>query len=141
MPSMLRPLSIAKAVLNGCGWLSVLLLGSVRCHGQQAQPSGLQDQTPVFTLKVYTNLVQVPTLVLDSDRQPLRRIDFQRFQVSLDGGKQFAPTHVRMEGADPLNVAILIDVGKHRTDLVGDLAGAMAEIATKELHPQDRISI
>jgi hypothetical protein len=141
MRSMLRPLSIAKAVLCACGWASVLLLGGVRCRGQQAQASGLQEQTPVFTLKVYTNLVQVPTLVLDSDHQPLPRIDFQRFQVSLDGGRQFPPTHVRMEGTVPLNVAILVDVGKHRADLVVDLAGAMAETAMKELHPQDHISI
>ncbi len=139
---MVRPLSTAKAVLHACGWVSVLLLGSACCRGQQAQPSGLQEQAPVFTLKVYANLVQVPTLVLDSDRQPLPQIDFRRFLVSLDSGKQFAPTHVRMEGADPLSLAILIDVGvKHRSDLVGELAAATAEMATKELHPQDRISI
>jgi hypothetical protein len=47
-----------------------------------------------------------------------------------------------MEGADPLNLAILIDVGiKRRSDLVTDLAGAIAEMAPKELHPQDRVSI
>ena len=134
MRSMVRLLSIAKGVLNACGWSSVLL-GSLCCGAQQ-------DQTPVFTLKVYTNLVQVPTLVLDHDRQPMHPIDFQRFQVSLDSGKQFAPTHVRMEGGDPLNLAILVDVGvKQRSDLVQDLAAATAEMATKELHPQDRISI
>jgi len=134
MPSMMRSGSIAKALLNACGCLSVLLAGI--CCGAQ------QDQTPVFTLKVYANLVQVPTLVLDHDREPLRQIDFQRFQVSLDGGKQFAPTHVRMEGEDPLSLAILIDVGgKERSDLVAALSGATAEMAANHLRPQDRVSI
>ncbi len=142
MRSMVWRLSIAKAVLNACGWSSVLLLGSARCSAQQAQPSGWQEQTPVFTLKVYTDLVQVPTLVLDHDRQTLPRIDFRRFQVSLDSGKEFAPTHVRMEGEDPLSLAILIDVGgKERSGLVAGLADATAEMAKKELHPQDRVSI
>ncbi len=134
MPSMVRPLSIAKAVLNACGWSSVLL-ASLCCAAQQ-------EQTPVFTLKVYTDLVQIPTLVLDHDRQPLPRINFQRFQVSLDSGRQFAPTHVRMEGEDPLSLAILVDVGgKERNELTAGFADAIAEMAKKELHPQDRISI
>ena len=134
MPSMVRPFPIAKAVLNACGWLSVLLM--TLCCGAQ------QDQTPVYTLKVYTDLVQVPTLVLDHDRQTLPRINFQRLRVSLDSGKEFAPTHVRMEGDDPLSLAILIDVGgKERSELVAGLAAATAEMATKELHPQDRVSI
>ena len=95
MRSMKLPGSIAKAVLYASAWASVVLTSS-RCSAQQAQPGGVQDQTPVFTLKVYTNLVQVPTLVLDHDRHPLPPIKFQRFQVSLDDGKRFAPTHVRL---------------------------------------------
>jgi hypothetical protein len=134
MPSMMRALSIAKAVLKAGGWSSVLLVRL--CCGAQ------QDQTPVFTLKVYTDLVQIPTLVLDHERQPLPRIKFERFQVSLDSGKQFAPTHVRMEGEDPLSLAILIDVGgKEHNEFIAGLADATAEMAKRELHPQDRVSI
>ena len=141
MQAMLRPLLNAKAVWRACACSSVIA-ASACTYSQQAQNPEPQDQKPVFTLKVYTNLVQVPTLVLDHDRQPMRQIDFQRFQVSLDSGKQFAPTHVRMEGEDPLNLAILVDVGvKHRSDLVQDLATATADMVTKELRPQDRISI
>lgn len=133
-------MAIAQVVLRVCMWSGVIA-ASV-CYSQQAQSPQPQDQTPVFTLKVYTNRVQVPTLVLDHDRDPLRHISSGRFQVSLDNGKQFAPTHVRMEGEDPLNVAILIDVGvEQRSDLLQDLAGATAEMATKQLHPQDRVSI
>jgi len=45
------------------------------------------------TLHVYTNLVQIPTLVLGNDRKPMARIDEQRFFVSLDGGRRLRATH------------------------------------------------
>lgn len=141
MPSMPRLGSIANAVLYGCIGTSAVLTGS-HCPAQQAQPAGVKDQTPVFTLKVYTNLVQVPTLVLDHDEQPLPPIDFRRFQVSLDAGKKFAPTHVRLEGDDPLDLAILLDVsGMQRHEIAPGVADAIAAMATKSLHPQDHVSV
>jgi hypothetical protein len=149
MRSMMRPLSIAKAVLYACVktvlyacvWMSVVLT-TAGCPAQQAQPAGVQNQTPVFTLKVYTNLVQVPTLVLDHDQEPLPPIDFRRFQVSLDGGKKFAPTHVRIEGDDPLDLAIVVDVsGTQREGLAQNVTDAAAAMAAKFLYPQDRVSI
>ena len=127
------PISIARAMLQTCVWAGVLLSG-MRCRAQQ-------DQTPVFTLKVYTNLVQVPTLVLDHDRQPLPQIDFRRFLVSLDDGKKFAPTNVRMEGEDPLELAILLDVSGSQRHLIESFADAMATAAAKSLHAQDHVSI
>ncbi len=127
------PNPIASAVLRVCGWACVLL-ATVCCRAQE-------DQTPVFTLKVYANLVQVPTLVLDHDRQPLPPIDFRRFLVSLDEGKKFAPTHVRMEGEDPLELAILLDVSGSQRHLIESFADAMGAIAAKSLHAQDRVSV
>jgi hypothetical protein len=109
---------------------------------QQAQSAGMQGQTPVFTLKVYANLVQVPTLVLDHDQDSLPPINSRRFQVSLDGGKKFAPTHVRIEGDDPLDLVILVDAsGLQREGLAPNVADAAAAMAAKSLHPQDRVSI
>lgn len=134
-------MAIAKAVLRACMWSSVIT-ASVCSYSQQAQSPDPTDQKPVFTLKVYTNLVQVPTLVLDHDRQPLRQVDFRRFLLSLDGGKEFAPTHVRMEGDDPLDIAILVDVGgKEPNQLVPGVADATVVMATKALHPNDRVSL
>jgi hypothetical protein len=117
----------------------VLLAGA--CHGQQAQASGSQGPTPVFTLKVYANLVQVPTLVLDHDQQPLPRIDFGQFRVSLDAGKAFAPTRVRMEGEDPIDLAIVLDVSGSQRHLIQDFAEAAAKMASSSLHVQDHVSI
>lgn len=130
---MPRRHALAKTALRSCVWGTVLLL-SFCCRAQQ-------EQTPVFTLKVYANLVQVPTLVLDRDRQPLPPLDFRRFLVSLDEGKKFAPTHVRMEGEDPLELAILLDVSGSQKHLIGSFADAAANMAAKSLHAQDRVSM
>lgn len=130
---MMRRSAIARTLLLFCAWASVLLPG-VRCRAQQ-------DQKPVFTLKVYANVVQVPTLVLDHDRRPLPPIDFRRFLVSLDQGKRFAPTHVRMEGEDPLELAILLDVSGSQRHLIERFADAMAEMTANSLHAQDHVSI
>jgi hypothetical protein len=119
-------------MLQTCLFASVLVAPCCRAQ---------QDEKPVFTLKVYANLVQVPTLVLDHDRQPLPPIDFRRFLVSLDDGKKFAPTHVRMEGEDPLDLAILLDVSGSERDLLQSFADAATAMAAKSLHAQDRVSI
>jgi hypothetical protein len=118
-----------------------VLLTASRCPAQQAQPAGVQGQTPVFTLKVYTNLVQVPALVLDGDLQPLPRIDFRRFLLSVDGGSQFAPTHVRLEGDDPIDIAILLDLTGEQRHLITSFEQAAATMVANSLGPQDRISI
>lgn len=138
MRSMPRPLSIAKVFLFACAWASA----AVGCLAQQTTPSGTQGQTPVFTLKVYADLVQVPTLVLDHDLQPLPPINPKRFQVSLDGGKKFAPTHVRVEGEDPLDLGILVDASdKQDSDFMGMIGDAVATMAAKSLHAQDHVWI
>ncbi|HEV2579164.1 MAG TPA: hypothetical protein VGU25_18300 [Acidobacteriaceae bacterium] len=129
---MLWPNAIARATLQTCVWAGVLLAPCCRAQ---------QDEKPVFTLKVYTNLVQVPTLVLDHDRQPLPPIDFRRFLVSLDQGKKFVPTNVRMEGEDPLELAILLDVSGSQRHLIESFADAVGGMAAKSLHAQDHVSI
>jgi hypothetical protein len=123
--------SSATAFLCACVGATALL--SSFCCAQQ------QDK-PVFTLKVYANLIQVPTLVLDHDRRPLRRIEPSRFRVSLDGGKKFAPARARIEGEDPLDVAILLDMSGSQRHLISSFANAAGKMASS-LHSQDRISV
>src|ERR1700761_5389946 len=65
-----------------------------------------------FTLHAYTNLVQIPTLVLGKDLTQLPRIDEGRFFVSLDGGRKLRVTHARLEGDDPIALTILLDVSQ-----------------------------
>jgi hypothetical protein len=120
-------------MLRACGWASLLLL-SLCCRAQQ-------KETPVYTLKVYANLVQVPTLVLDSELEPLPPIQFDRFLVSLDGGKKFTPTHVRMEGDDPLSISILLDLTGDQRHLIAGFADAAARMAEVSLHEQDQVTV
>lgn len=101
--------------------------------------SAAQTATP-FTLHAYANLMQFPVLVLDSDHEPMPKIDGRRLQVSLDGGKFFSPPNVRHEGNDPIDLAILLDVNSAEPSLLNTFANALAG-ASKSLQPQDHISV
>jgi VWFA-related protein len=94
-----------------------------------------------MTLHVYANLVQVPTLVLDSSFQPLPPIPSQQFSIRLDSGPAFHPTSMRREGDDPLNLAILMDASGDQERLLGSFGDALAHMSERSLHPQDHVSI
>ena len=83
------------------GWSGVSLVGQ--------EPTAVVDGG-VPTLHVYTNLIQIPTLVLGPDRERLKTpIAESRFSISIDNGPWFRVTHVRMEGDDPVSLSILLD--------------------------------
>lgn len=124
---MLRPGLIAKAVF------CTTLASGMPCMAQG-------DETPAFTLKAYASVIQIPTLVLNSDREPLLRVDASRFPVSLDGGRKFAPAHVRPEGEDPLDITIFLDMSGSQRHLISGFAKAAGKMAAS-LHPQDRITV
>src|ERR1700690_3084897 len=75
--------------------------------GWNGMGAAAQDEAP--TLHVYTNLVQVPTLVLNRNGRPPAPIAEDRFFVSVDGGPKFRVTHARLEGDDPISLAIVLD--------------------------------
>jgi hypothetical protein len=93
------------------------------------------------TLHVYTNLVQIPTLVLGNDRKPMARIDEQRFFVSLDGGRRLRATHARLEGDDPISVTILLDLSQSDPGVMLGADQAIASLAPLSLHAKDEVSI
>ena len=117
---------------------------------QQAQPSSpqpapQQQPTPpdnsTYTLHVYTNLVQIPTLVLSPFLQPLPPITPDKFNISLDAGPHFHPTHVRLEGDDPIDLAILFDASGDAYHLQSALTDSILAFATESLRPHDHVSI
>ncbi|HTC74040.1 MAG TPA: hypothetical protein VK684_00600, partial [Edaphobacter sp.] len=64
---------------------------------QVTVPQAVDGSVP--TLHVYTNLVQVPTLVLTMNQDLIDKpIAESRFSVSIDSGRWFRATHVRREG-------------------------------------------
>jgi hypothetical protein len=106
-----------------------------------------QDGLPVVdggvpTLHVYTNLVQVPTLVLTTTHDPVGKpIAESRFSVSIDSGRWFRATHVRQEGDDPISLSILLDISGDSTGLMPKMGDALGKLAPLLLHPRDRVSI
>jgi hypothetical protein len=98
------------------------------------------QETVPYTLHVYTDLVQIPTLVLSPSRQTLPLIDAGKFRISLDSGPVFQPSHVRLEGDDPITLAVVLDlsINKHLPKSLGE---DLASLVPDYLHPGDHISI
>lgn len=97
-------------------------------------------QSDPATLHVYANLVQVPVLVLSESRRPLPLIEPSRFRISLNGGRPFQLVHVRPEGEDPINLAVLIDQADTDPALLANLDDAVASLVPGSLQPQDTVT-
>jgi hypothetical protein len=96
----------------------------------------------VPTLHVYTNLVQVPTLVLTTNQDLIDKpIAENRFSVSIDSGRWFRATHVRREGEDPISLSILLDVSGDSADLMPKMEDALGKLVPLSLHSRDRVSV
>ncbi len=107
-----------------------------------AQDAPVPQDEPVKTLHVYANLIQIPTLVLDPQRRPLKNpIAANRFSVSIDSGPWFRATHVRQEGDDPISLSILLDVSGDSSELMAKMNAAIANLAPDGLHAKDHVSI
>jgi hypothetical protein len=100
-----------------------------------------QEQPAPFTLHVYTNLVQIPAIVLDSSNEPLQHVDPSKFSISLDSGPVFRPTFVRLQGDDPISLDILLDLSGDENSLLPALRAAIPALAPELLHPVDHVSI
>ena len=104
-----------------------------------------QDQVPVpdhlVTLHAYANLIQLPTMVLDRWGDPVKERPRQKFMISLDSGKPFPATHVRLEGEDPITLSILIDASGSQKDLLYELPNAMGKLLPAGLNPRDHVSV
>jgi len=97
------------------------------------------DATP--TLKVYVNLVQIPVLVLTPGMRRVKPIAADRFSVSLDNGPQFRVTGARLEGQDPISLAIFLDTGDAQEDFLPKIEDAVAGLAAGSLTDRDEVSI
>lgn len=105
------------------------------------QSPGQDGYSGIPTLRVYTNLVQIPTLVLDRNRKPIPALAERRFQVSIDSGPKFRATHVRVEGDDLIALAILVDVESIPSNLRPAVKDAIAKLLPNSLHAGDSVSV
>jgi VWFA-related protein len=99
-----------------------------------------QDTAP-YTLHAYTNLIQVPALVLGEDLKPISSVKREQFAISLDHGPAFEPTQMRMEGDDPISLAVLLDARGDQDDILRLFGQALAGLVPNYLHPADHVSI
>ena len=119
-----------------------LLLAASHIQAQATTPSEEQQpDEPPYTLHVYTDLVQIPTLVLSSSFQAFPLIRADKFNISLDSGPPFHPTHVRLEGDDPIDLAIVLDTSSDAFVMQSALRRSILTFATEALRPQDHVSI
>lgn len=118
------------------GHLALLLLATAvgLCAQQPEKP---------YTLHVYTNRIQIPTLVLKKSRsgvpQPDTELTMSQFGITLDAGPVFHPTGMHVQGDDPINLAVLLDLGPEgvTAGVIGDHLEALA----RQMKPQDRFSL
>lgn len=99
-----------------------------------------QDYRPP-TLHVYPNMMEIPTLVVDRNQDPVSGIAGGRFYVSLDGGPKFRVTHVRPEGNDPISLAIVLDVSQPFPGLMKRMDDAVGGLAPQWLTARDHVSV
>lgn len=95
------------------------------------------QETP--TIRVYTDRVQIPVLVLGSHREDLQPVPASEFRVMMDG-HEFGVT-IRREGDDPLEVSLLVDTSDSRNALLPLLQDAVATLSNTELKPTDHVSV
>jgi hypothetical protein len=120
----------------------VVLVASGSGAALIAQQVPAPSEAPIHTLHVYANLIQIPTLVLDSKWRLLKApIPESRFSISIDYGPWFRATHVRQEGDDAISLSILLDVGGDSSKLMPKIADAIGGLAPLGLHEKDHVSI
>ena len=121
-------------------WVAGLaVLGSGVVLRAQEAPAKAEDQ--ITTLHVYTNSIQIPTVVLGPGRQWLSPIAPDKFSVSIDSGPWFRATHARREGDDPISLTILLDANGESTELFQGVEEAITKAKIFPLRPEDRISV
>ncbi|WP_263382714.1 vWA domain-containing protein [Granulicella arctica] len=132
---------VLATLCRGCIVFALLLLMEVGLGFGQSEVASGTTNDGLMTLHAYVDLVQIPVLVLTPQRKPMRSFDPRKIVVSLNSGRPFAPSHVRLEGDDPLTVAILVDTHEGDNELLPGLADAIDSLVPTSLRPQDTVAV
>ena len=131
----------ALAMLAAMLWMILSPAGARGLAQAPGETRSGEAPDGVLTLHAYENLIQLPVLVLSSQRGWIPPIAAERFQVSMDEGPWFRATHVRREGDDPIALTILLDresLGGAATEAA---AAAIASLGEGGLRPTDSIAV
>lgn len=129
------------AMCQICMLLAALVFGSIAARAQDGKTIPIAPDHP-YTLHVYEDLVQVPSLVLNPLHASYRGLTAANFFISLDSGPKFHPKHIRLEGDDPISVTLLLDDSDVvKNPQVRALDGAVSHLPLNLFGPQDRVSV
>ena len=116
-------------------WLTLFLLCASSLRAQDSDPAS------VPTLHVYTNLIQIPVLVLRNDFTSFPLLAPSRFSISIDNAPVSKPTHVRLESEYPIQLALVFDTIAPVDDILRATATAAAHLPGASLTPRDHLSV
>jgi VWFA-related protein len=123
------------------GFVATLLALVVSGAPLVAQESPAPQPENPYTLHVYANRIQLPTIVIDASGQQVRSLRRDNFDITLDGGTVFHPSAARVAGDDPITLALLLDVSGMGKDIYKHLPELFGALAPDFLHPKDHISV
>lgn len=121
-------------------WRGARFAGFLLVVGLLATVASAQSGAP-YRLHVNVRLLQIPTLVLSDSLQPIPLVKPDQFSIRLDRGPKFRPSDARLEGNDPLSVAVLLDLAGGETELIEAMDRDFAAWVKDSFQPNDRIAI
>jgi Ca-activated chloride channel homolog len=122
-------------------WPTLLLILAVSCvlrPGLSAATAPPPSQDPV--IRVQSNLVRVPVLVLDSGGSPVVNLQPEDFRVEEDGRAETLERFLR-PGSIPIELAMLIDVTRSVKPRFDFEISAAARFVRSVLQPEDRAAV
>jgi len=132
--------SRARNARVACFVAAVVLVATLRPASAQTTPAqATPDST--YTLHAYTDLLQVPTLVLTPLHGNYVGLTPDNFTLSLGQGPTFHPASVRREGNDSITLAVLFDLTTDNISMFTSFAKAMSKLPSGLLSPRDYISV
>jgi VWFA-related protein len=138
------PIVAASRTCRPGFWLAALAL-VLTPAANAATPTTQQDSTggpATATLRVETNLVQIPVLILTREREKLYSpIPSSRFALRLGNGPWIKPRYVRREGEDPLDLAIVLDPRDVEGDILARVSQSIAGLSPSLLSSRDHVSV
>ena len=141
-----RTRSDGKSSRERCAWFVCaivvsLALGCGPASAQQGEPLPSTPGAP-YTLHVYEDLVDIPSLVLNSKHGSYRGLNAANFTIRLDSGPPFHPRHARLQGDDAVSFALLLDdSGGSNTEVLRTLDHGVPDPSPPVFQATDRLSV
>ena len=124
--------------------LLITLCTDIRLRAQDAPPPQPDGSAP-YVLHLYARLVELPTFIfIRSDKPPTldpKQINIKLTAATLKTTQSFHPLSTRLQGNDPLSIAILFDVSGDQTKFLAALQKDFSGWITRSLRPQDHVSL